>query len=43
MLLNFVELEVIDIDLGLKGDIVGIGGKLVILSIGVVVCVLLFV
>lgn len=43
ILLNFVELEIIEIDSGLKGDIVGIGGKLVILFIGVVVKVLLFV
>lgn len=42
-LLNFVELKIIEIDLGVCGDILGGGGKLVILEIGVVVCVLLFV
>lgn len=43
MLLNFVEFEIIEIDFGFKGDIVGIGGKLVMFSMGVVVCVFLFV
>lgn len=35
--LNFVELEVIDIELGIKGDIVSNVIKVVIVEIGVVV------
>lgn len=42
-LLKFVELKIVEIDLGVCGDIFGGGGKLVMLEIGVVVCVLLFV
>lgn len=43
ILLNFVELEIIEMDFGLKGDMVNGGLKLVILIIGVVVWVFLFV
>ena len=40
---NFVELEIIDTDPGLKGDTAGTGGKPATLSTGAVVKVPLFV
>lgn len=42
-LLNMVILEVVEIELGIKGDIVFGGFKLVMLEIGVIIQVLFFV